>query len=204
MSNEQSKAAARRCHSHAFVSRYFVGDGLDAGCGDDPLPADDSRFPLIKSVVRWDKKQGDGQFMLGMPDDHFDFVHASHCLEEMKEPWIALGHWIRITKPGGHVIVTVPDEDMYEQGHWPSLFNGEHKWSFTVKKQGPSSSASINILDLIAPFTDRVSIEKIEVVRDYYPTDLEGNDEDQSKDPLIECAIEFVLRKSSQPEGRKP
>ena len=37
-------------------------------------------------------------------------------------------------EPGGHLIVTVPDEDLYEQGHFPSDYNRDHKWTFTIHK----------------------------------------------------------------------
>lgn len=180
-----------------------MGEGVDIGSGDDPLSQRIHLFSRISSVKEWDGEHGDAQYMEGVPADHFDFVHSSHCLEEMKDPVVALGHWIRITKPGGHVIVTVPDEDMYEQGHWPSIFNSDHRWTFTVKKRSSWSSRSISILQLLSDSTHLVSIERIEVVRDHYPMKLEGDVKDLTKDPLVECAIEFVMRKHTQPEGQK-
>jgi hypothetical protein len=36
------------------------------------------------------------------------------------------------------MIVLVPDEDLYEQGHFPSIFNTDHKSTFILRR--PSSS----------------------------------------------------------------
>lgn len=124
---EQSKAARRRFSEGAFHTRYFVGEGIDIGGKPDPLGQYIEIFPLLMRVQTWDLEQGDAQFMQGVPDDHFDFVHSSHCLEHMHDARVALGNWARIVKPGGYLIVTVPDEDLYEHGHWPSRYNPDHK-----------------------------------------------------------------------------
>jgi hypothetical protein len=44
--------------------------------------------------------------------------------------------------------VIVPDEDLYEQGVWPSRFNPDHKWTFTIAKHTSWSPVSVNLLDL--------------------------------------------------------
>ncbi|MBV5346213.1 MAG: methyltransferase domain-containing protein, partial [Rhodoferax sp.] len=75
-----------------------------------------------------------------------DFVHSSHCLEHMRDVREALKNWIRIVKPGGFLILTVPDEDLYEQGQWPSRFNTDHKWSFTIHKERSTMPSSINVI----------------------------------------------------------
>ena len=48
------------------------------------------------------------------------------------------------------MLVVVPDEDLYEQEVWPSQFNPDHKWTFTVQKSNSWSPVSINLTDLIA------------------------------------------------------
>ena len=42
----------------------------------------------------------------------------------------------------------VPDEDLYEQGVFPSRFNRDHKATFTLSKRHSWSSHSYNMLDL--------------------------------------------------------
>lgn len=132
---ELSKSIQRRLHIPAFSNRYFVGSGIDIGGKPDPLGFYRPLFRGMKSCETWDIEDGDAQFLSGVNDNTFDFVHSSHCLEHMRDPSVALANWLRVLKPGGHAIVLVPDEDMYEQGAWPSRFNRDHKWTFATYKE---------------------------------------------------------------------
>jgi SAM-dependent methyltransferase len=80
--------------------------------------------------------------------EQFDFVYSSHCLEHMRDPRSALLEWWKLVKPGGHLLFIVPDEDLYEQGVFPSRFNSDHKATFTISKARSWSPVSINVLDL--------------------------------------------------------
>lgn len=52
--------------------------------------------------------------------------------------------------PGGYLLLVVPDEDLFEQGIWPSRFNPDHKWTFTIDKQQSWSPVSVNLTELVA------------------------------------------------------
>ena len=192
---EQSKSAKRRFNNGAFHNRYFVGHGVDIGGKPDPLGQYTGVFPRMLSVKTWDIQDGDAQYMHGVPDNHFDFVHSSHCLEHMVDVSISLNNWIRITKPGGFLIINVPDEDLYELGQWPSKYNPDHKWTFTIYKKTSWSPKSVNIMDLIIEFSDRVTAEKIELQRDFFREALVQQKLDQTRTPVTECSIEFILQK---------
>lgn len=196
---EQSKAALRRFSDGAFHSRYFVGDGIDIGGKPDPLGQYCGMFARMSKVRIWDLADGDAQLMAGVPDNSYDFVHSSHCLEHMRGVSEALNNWIRIVKPGGYLIVTVPDEDLYEHGCWPSRFNGDHKWSFTIHKNRSTMPRSINVIDLLGDISYAVEIERMALVRDFF-NDAVKQELDQTLTPVAECAIEFVLRKRKSPE----
>jgi hypothetical protein len=56
--------------------------------------------------------------------------------------------WWKLVKPGGYLFILVPDEDLYEQGVFPSRFNDDHKATFTIAKSNSWSHKSINVLDL--------------------------------------------------------
>ena len=101
MAREQSKAAKRRFGDGAFHLRYFAGHGLDIGGKPDPLGLYVGAFARLLSCRTWDLDDGDAQFLAGVPDGSFDFVHSSHCLEHLRDPGEALGNWVRVTKPGG-------------------------------------------------------------------------------------------------------
>ena len=190
---ETSKAVMRRLHDSRFATRYFVGDGIDIGAGADSLGQYEEFFPLMGSCRAWDVKDGDAQVLAGVPDASLDFAHSSHCLEHMRDPREALGHWLRILRPGGHLVVLVPDEDLYEQGVFPSTFNADHKWTFTLHKAKSWSAKSVNVLALLGEFSDRAQAVKVELLDGTFR--FGAGRIDQTMTPIGESAIEFVLRK---------
>jgi len=115
------------------------GKGIDIGCGPDPVTPEARRF---------DMEHGDANFISQYVHEQFDFVYSSHCLEHMIDPRQAILEWWKLVKPGGFLFVTVPDEDLYEQGVFPSRFNTDHKATFTLSKAKSWSPASVNVLDL--------------------------------------------------------
>ncbi|WP_176046421.1 class I SAM-dependent methyltransferase [Burkholderia sp. BCC1644] len=204
--NEASKAIARRLHDARFATRYFVGDGIDVGAGDDSIAQYQEFFPGMRSVRAWDMPDGDAQHLAGVPDESLDFVHSSHCLEHMRDPTQALHNWFRVLKPDGHLVCMVPDEDLYEQGHFPSTFNGDHKWTFTLWKAQSWSSRSINLFDLLQELGPSAQPLKVELLDATFRFRLPRSD--QTLTPVGEAGIEFVIRKRPPQEmaarGRLP
>ena len=195
---ECSKSIPRRLHDPNFLNRYFVGDGLDIGGRPDPLVLYREQFCQMRSVRTWDLEDGDAQYMEGVPDNSFDFVHSSHTLEHLFDPREGLRNWLRILRAGGHLIVTVPDEDLYEQGVFPSTFNSDHKWTFTVWKVRSWSKRSISIIDLIRELGESAELIRLEQLSATYRFNLPRYD--QTLTPTGECGIEFVIRKRSVTE----
>lgn len=192
--NECSKAISRRLHTPGFTCHYFVGDGLDVGSGRDGLGRWATLFPRIRSVTEFDLPQGDAQYLRGIPDDRYDFLHSSHCLEHLPDPLIGLRNWLRVVRPGGYVVVIVPDEDLYEQGVWPSTFNPDHKRTFTIHKTRSWSPVSINVTDLAGAVSEEGELVRLELL---HATQLPVVDRrvDQTLTAVAESAIEFVMRK---------
>ncbi|OLC75068.1 MAG: hypothetical protein AUH72_20950 [Acidobacteria bacterium 13_1_40CM_4_65_8] len=122
------------------VMTLLTGQGLDIGCGPDPI---------LPTVDRFDLEQGDANTITRYVHKQYDFVFSSHTLEHMVDPYAALEEWFALVKPGGHLIVLVPDEDLYEQGHFPSIFNTDHKSTFTIHKSQSWSPRSVNVTDLV-------------------------------------------------------
>lgn len=95
----------------------------------------------------------------------------------------------------------MPDEDLYEQGVFPSTFNADHKHTFTIHKRSSWSSKSINVTELLAEVTADVEVLKIELMNAtyrYHINRLTAEQRfDQTLTPVGECAIEFVLRKNA-------
>jgi SAM-dependent methyltransferase len=203
---ECSKSIMRRLREPNFVNRYFVGSGLDVGGGPDPLSLYRELFPKMRGVATFDREDGNAETLDGIEDASLDFVHASHTLEHMSDPASALAHWFRVVKPGGHLIVTVPDEDLYEQGQFPSTWNGDHKHTFTIWKSRSWSPQSLSLVTLATGLGPAAEIVLIQKLDDSYRYTLPRFD--QTRTPIGECGIECVVRKRTQAEleagGRTP
>ncbi|OGX04084.1 MAG: SAM-dependent methyltransferase [Nitrospirae bacterium RIFCSPLOWO2_12_FULL_63_8] len=203
---ECSKSIMRRMREPNFVKRYFVGSGLDVGGGPDPLGLYREMFPKMRGVRTFDREDGDAEALDGIEADSLDFVHASHTLEHMRDPARALASWFRVLKPGGHLIVTVPDEDLYEQGKFPSTWNGDHKHTFTIWKSHSWSTHSRNLVELVTALGPAAEIVLIQKLDDSYRYTLPRFD--QTLTPIGECGIECVVRKRTTAEieagGRTP
>ena len=136
MANESSKTKKVWGELERSV---LQGEGIDIGCGADAV---------LPGVMPFDLAQGDANRIRDFVARQFDFVYASHCLEHMRDPRAAIAQWWELVRPGGVLFVIVPDEDLYEQGFWPSRFNGDHKWTFTIAKRASWSPVSVNLLEL--------------------------------------------------------
>lgn len=123
-----------------LFSKYIKGDILDIGAGGDPVSPQATVF---------DKPQGNAEHISDYyQKESFDTVFSSHCLEHVNDPTVVIRDWFALVKPGGHLFVIVPDEDLYEQGHFPSIFNEDHKSTFTISKSVSWSPESLNLFDI--------------------------------------------------------
>src|ERR1019366_4206150 len=139
------------------------------------------------------------QDMLGhRQPDSYDFVYSSHCLEHMRDPVAALRSWFALLRPSGFLVIVVPDEDLYEQGNWPSRFNRDHKWTFTIKKRSSWSPRSINLIDMIVDNLSGFSFVRLSLLDDGYDYSIVGVD--QSSGPA-EVGIELMLQKQTATVG---
>lgn len=195
---ECSKSIIRRLADSNFTRKYFVGKGIDIGGKPDPLALYIEFFVLMRGVRTWDWEDGDAQFMETIEDNSMDFVHSSHCLEHLNDPYEGLRNWFRILRPGGHLVISIPDEDLYEQGVFPSTFNADHKWTFTISKVNSWSERSINIIDLLKALDNSAEIIKVELLTSSYRFSLPRYD--QTLTPIAECGIEVIIRKRTPEE----
>lgn len=196
--HESSKSIFHKIKDSRYATRYFKGHGIDIGAGGDPLAQYMEFFPLMESCRSWDVQDGDAELMSTIDDSSLDFVHSSHCLEHMVNVENALTNWLRILKPKGHLVCLIPDEDLYEQGVYPSTFNSDHKHTFTVGKARSWSPVSINLISLLNSQINNFEILKIELLDSTYRysiNNLTNARFDQTLTPIGECAIEFILRK---------
>lgn len=139
MTDEASKTRAVRGKS--FEELYLSGRVIDIGCGPDLV---------VPHAEPFDVEHGDAQEIASLrPNGAYDAVCSSHCLEHMQDVPKALAQWWALVRPGGYLILVVPDEDLYELGTWPSLFNRDHKATFRMGKDTTWSPVSYDIVDLV-------------------------------------------------------
>src|SRR5687767_1369562 len=103
MGHETSKALRRRLRDPIWAERIMVGDALDIGAGSDGLGRQIGIWPLLKTVTEWDKQDGDAQVLHRVPNNSFDLVYSSHCLEHLRDPDAAIRRWGEILRPNGHL-----------------------------------------------------------------------------------------------------
>lgn len=178
---ETSKSLERRTRE-GYFTKYFVGKGLDIGCGKDLLPECDP----------WDLDQGDATLLRGVQNESYDFVYSSHCLEHLDSPTQAISNWWRVLKRNGHLIVTVPDEDLYEQGVWPSRWAGPgHKTTWTIHKHTSWSPVSKNLTSLFF-YISAHQVISIRTIDDGY--DYQRTESDQTLGHA-HAEIEMIIKK---------
>jgi predicted SAM-dependent methyltransferase len=113
----------------------------------------------------------------------------------MVDPQVALRNWIRVCKVGGYLVITIPDEELYEHELWPSHFNDDHKWSFRIYSGKGGPPKHMNLFDLLSRFYKEVEIIKIERIEDRFNWNAPAAVDQTLPPDGPECAIEMVLRK---------
>lgn len=182
MASETSKAAIRRS-LEGFFLKYLFGEGIDIGCGNDPI---------CDWCLKWDKAQGDAQTLPGLSASRFDWVYSSHCLEHLENPRAALERWWEVLKPGGRLLLVVPDEDLYEQGVWPSRWNPDHRTTWTIYKSQSWSPVSRNLAEEVGRLPNG-QIKYIKLLDHVYNYGVSGMDQSEG---IGEVGIEVVVVKA--------
>jgi SAM-dependent methyltransferase len=125
-----------------FFAKYLIGNVIDIGAGRDLV---------TPTAERFDVEEGDANFITRYRQTQsYDAVHSSHCLEHMIDPINALSEWWSLIKPGGYLVLVVPDEDLYEQGAWPSRFNSDHKHTFRLNRNASWSPVSFDLYLIVS------------------------------------------------------
>ena len=113
--NHQSETS--KCRQR--LTKYCQGCGLDVGYGGDPiLPSAitvDWLVPAAQVGNHPLNLGGDAMSLYWFNDDVLDYVFSSHCLEDFKDTESVLREWIRVVKPGGYLVLFLPDEQVYRK-----------------------------------------------------------------------------------------
>ena len=94
------------------VSQYIQGIIYDIGCGDDKISPDaigvDGRSVFDGGIIQ----DGLTDFPAHLHGTA-DVVYSSHVLEHMENDYCAITSWAELLKPGGYLILYLPDGRHY-------------------------------------------------------------------------------------------
>lgn len=159
MARETSKALPRRAKDPLF-QEVFKGVAIDLGCGEDALRTT-AEFPNLKveyvvdrdgahpNMLRLDVESIGELPIASHPHliGRYDLVYSSQCLEHCDNPFRTIFNWWRLLKVGGHMVITVPDEQLYEQT-WPHRWSSGHKTTWKIRGSKPDAGWSPGAIPL--------------------------------------------------------
>lgn len=96
------------------MEKYCRGLGFDVGCGTNRLSATvmtTDWYAHVDTDLIWNCVHDGGRFPYPFRDNRFDFIFASHVLEDFAPDeiqWV-FDEWLRMIKPDGYLIILVPD-----------------------------------------------------------------------------------------------
>ncbi|MEP6669628.1 MAG: methyltransferase domain-containing protein [Chthoniobacter sp.] len=123
------------------LAPFCVGYGLDLGFGGDPITRAairvDSPQPYADTGDAPVQLGGDARQLIWFCDGVLDYVYSSHLLEDFANTEEVLREWLRVLKPGGHLIIFCPDEQVYRAhcAQTGQMYNEHHKHAdFSLQK----------------------------------------------------------------------
>lgn len=135
---------------NGFFDMYMSGTGLDIGYAG----YQEGCLPILPTAtgVDWNYPGYDGA-RLPFDSESQDYVYSSHCLEHIEFDCAAVAEWHRVVKVGGHLVIVVPHQYLYEK-KWrtPSTWNRDHKRFYTP------GELMMTVEDALQPNTYRVRL----------------------------------------------
>jgi SAM-dependent methyltransferase len=197
-------------HDSFYTETVFRGTALDIGAAGDPLARYRTELPNLTGITALDYEQAppglnDVEWIIGgagQPPEgrQFDLVYSSHCLEHLPQSVLAdtARRWWAAVKPGGHLLIIVPDMEMYERGHWPSKYNGDHKTTWVVSRADDPDGVFGLDPEYVCGLRDFVAdLDGAEILRCQRLTDgYRPEAGDQTGNGECESGIEIVVRRN--------
>jgi len=98
-----------------FAEEVLHGRGLDIGCNKPEWS-----FP---GSIPIDIQLDDEWHAMNLPDEKFDYIFSSHCLEHLND-WVrVLDYWTTKIRSGGVLFLYLPH---YSQTYWRPWNNNKH------------------------------------------------------------------------------
>jgi predicted SAM-dependent methyltransferase len=149
---------------------FCQGYGLDIGFGGDPVHSAairmDLPFPYAYTGEYPVQLGGDCRNLKWISSDSLDYVYSSHVLEDFdrNETEPVLREWIRVVKPGGLIVLLLPDQAKYIES---CLRRGE------ISADGVIGNPHHSITDFSMNYVMEVAM-RIGLVEKHHSVDLLG------------------------------
>lgn len=92
-------------------------NGLDLGFGGDPICPTAITVDLPNKYTHLghgpQHLYGDATNLYWFKDESLDYIYSSHLLEDFADARNVVREWLRVLKPGGHLILCLPHEMRY-------------------------------------------------------------------------------------------
>ena len=156
----QKKSKARFKHSETSkvrknLAKYCVGDGIDIGYGGDPIVPHAICVDLPQRYANYQSYpqhlHGDARHLSWFESNSLDFVYSSHVLEDFKNTEAVLSEWLRVLRPGGTLILFLPDEQAYrkycrQRGKPPNAHHTHEDFSLESVKKLLAKRSDVQII----------------------------------------------------------
>lgn len=103
------------------LAKYCQGNGIDVGYGGIAITPNTINLDLPEKKQHGGNDPqhlfGNGKELYWFKDEVLDYVYSSHLLENFYIPEMHefLKEWFRVLKPGGLIILYLPDQKVYEE-----------------------------------------------------------------------------------------
>lgn len=134
-----------------FAMQVCKGNGLDIGCGKTEwcLPG---AFPIDPKIPLYNHKNELEEWdAMDLPEEDFDYIFSSHCLEHLPHWVYALDYWVSKIKHGGTLFLYLPD---FSQEYWRPWNNRKHIHCFTPEILSSYLKANENLKNVFVSGVD--------------------------------------------------
>jgi ADP-heptose:LPS heptosyltransferase/predicted SAM-dependent methyltransferase len=128
------------------------GKGLDLGAGMEKayphfIGVDNGHHEMFRQRIQPDIR-ANAEDLAIFADGSMDFCFSSHLLEHYpyEEVPKVLAEWMRVIKPGGYLVLYLPDEDQYPNVGEPEA-NPDHKWNVNQAKVLEAMPDGFDLID---------------------------------------------------------
>lgn len=150
-----TKKISETSKCRASLSQFCKGDGMDIGYGGDPIVPHAICMDLPQGYAHYKDHfqhlHGDARDLRWFRSESLDWIYSSHVLEDFEDSKTVLDEWLRVVKPGGNLVLYLPDEQTYRahcqsQGKPPNIYHVHEDFSLETVKRCLTDRADVEII----------------------------------------------------------